>query len=177
MKMTNEQIEQLQQRVDELVDALDHIARVANSSRTQSRRDRWICLRANCEISSSDEWKTANLPKIIENSRGRELRLRAENQELAATVERLRGVVVNYHDENIAAEEAMNKLWDIHKATPRQNLNAVKREVAREAFIDGSTDAVAFISQQLDLGKTDIDLDAGAAADKYVKTKYPSREE
>lgn len=47
-------------------------------------------------------------------------------------------------------------------------------EVARKAFIDGSTDAAAFISQQLRLGKTDIDLFAGAAADKYVKTKYPS---
>lgn len=61
--------------------------------------------------------------------------------ELAATVERLRGVVVNYHDENIAAEEAINELWDIHKATPATNLNHVKRSVFADGYYEGFSDA------------------------------------
>lgn len=61
-----------------------------------------------------------------------------ERDEMVATVERLRDVAVNYHDENIAAEEAANELWDIHKATPRQNLNAVKRSAYQKGFCDGA---------------------------------------
>lgn len=165
-------IEQLQQRVDELVDALDHIARVANSSRTQSRRDRWICLRANCAISSSDEWKTANLPKIIENSRGRELRLRAENQELSATVERLRDAGTKLRDDIDlskivgAGKRNFANEWDAAvSATPHQNLNAIKREVA----------ATAIRVALRNLGNADLnESEINHFADDCINQLYPS---
>lgn len=95
------------------------------------------------------------------------------NDELSATVERLRGALKHLHHNAKASGAEMGLALDVAsdalEATPRQNLNAIKREVAREAFIAGAKDAVAFISQQLRLGKTDIDLDAGLAAGKYIE--------
>ena len=122
-------IEQQQKRIAELVDALDHIARVANSSRTQSRRDRWICLRANCAISSSDEWRTADLPKIIENSRGRELRLREASFQVEAA-----------HTQN-AFNKAVGVMQSIIEEAPQQNLNAVRREAYADGYYQGFCDA------------------------------------
>lgn len=48
------------------------------------------------------------------------------------------------------------------------HLAAHDAEVAKAAFISGATNAAAFISLKIRQGESDIDLDAGKAADKYV---------
>lgn len=93
--------------------------------------------------------------------------------ELEATVDTLHSALRHLHHNAKVSGAEMGLALDVAnealESTPQQNLNAVKREVAREAFIAGAKDAVAFISQQLRLGKTDIDLDAGLAAGKYIE--------
>jgi len=64
-------------------------------------------------------------------------KLQQERDALAAHVERLREVVIEYHSENIASEEAVNELWEIHKQSPTTNLAERDAEVARKAFIAG----------------------------------------
>lgn len=49
--------------VETLVDALDHIARVCRGSRTQTRRIRWIEMRARCAIEGGQDWREAEIPK------------------------------------------------------------------------------------------------------------------
>ncbi len=56
--------EQNAEAFEEMVDALDHIMRVANGSRTSSRRDRWIAERARCAIEGGRDWRDLNIPKI-----------------------------------------------------------------------------------------------------------------
>lgn len=47
-------------RLYELEDALDHIRRTCRNSRSQSRRDRWIELRADCALEGrGDDWKAS----------------------------------------------------------------------------------------------------------------------
>lgn len=103
--LANKQYQQLQQRIAELEQEL--------SEEKESHKTTYSLMKSG-ELRGVEKATEELQPKI---------------NELAATVERLRDVVVNYHDENIAAEEAMNELWDIHNATPQQNLNAIKREV------------------------------------------------
>lgn len=62
--------------IEELVDALDHIMRVAKASRTQTRRLRWIAERARCAIDGGEDWRELDLPKTAELSlRERKMRL------------------------------------------------------------------------------------------------------
>lgn len=56
--------QQNEEAFDEMVDALDHIFRVARSGRTNSRRDRWIAERARCAIEGGRDWRDINIPKI-----------------------------------------------------------------------------------------------------------------
>lgn len=59
----NQQLEALRDNREELVDALDHIERTCHGSRTQTRRIRWIALRARCAIDGrGDAWKEADVP-------------------------------------------------------------------------------------------------------------------
>lgn len=46
----------------ELIDALDHIARVCRSSRTQTRRIRWIEARARNAVEGGEDWRDLNIP-------------------------------------------------------------------------------------------------------------------
>lgn len=55
--------ESIMAEVAELRDALDHIARVARGSREQSRRIRWIALRADGALNGNDDWRTVDLPR------------------------------------------------------------------------------------------------------------------
>ncbi|WP_198389683.1 Lar family restriction alleviation protein [Burkholderia ubonensis] len=77
-------------RTAALQDALDHIARVARGTREQSRRQRWIELRALGALNGTDEWRTLPLPRNGETVRRRLMHtideLRAENAELRALV-------------------------------------------------------------------------------------------
>ena len=50
-----------------LIDALDHIVRVARGSRIQSRRDGWILARAESAIGMNDDWRDLDLPKHIKD--------------------------------------------------------------------------------------------------------------
>jgi acyl-CoA hydrolase len=60
--MTKSPIEQAREEAAEYVDALDHIMRVANASRTQTRRLRWIAERARCALEGGD-WRELDLPR------------------------------------------------------------------------------------------------------------------
>ncbi|MDN7179055.1 hypothetical protein M0D69_13740 [Caballeronia sp. SEWSISQ10-4 2] len=51
--------------------ALEHIERTASRSREQSRRVRWIELRANGALTGSTEWRTLDLPKNGDASKRR----------------------------------------------------------------------------------------------------------
>ena len=53
----------IEQQNKKLIDALDHIMRTANTSRTQTRRLRWIAERARCAINGNDDWREIDLPK------------------------------------------------------------------------------------------------------------------
>jgi hypothetical protein len=50
--------------VDALRDALDHIMRVAKTSRSDSRRDSWIAYRTHCALTGSDDWQNEKIPNI-----------------------------------------------------------------------------------------------------------------
>ncbi|MGH7337520.1 MAG: hypothetical protein ACREI7_08080 [Myxococcota bacterium] len=56
------QLDRLKAEREQLVDALDHIQRTCAGSRTQTRRLRWIALRAKCAIEGNDEWRVADVP-------------------------------------------------------------------------------------------------------------------
>ncbi|AOK61955.1 hypothetical protein WM29_22750 [Burkholderia ubonensis] len=79
-----------------LRDALDHIARVARGSREQSRRQRWIELRALGALTGTDEWRTLPLPK---NGDGVRRRLVHRISELDAEVERLNAIIAARPDQ------------------------------------------------------------------------------
>lgn len=49
---------------EEVIDALDHIARVCRGSRTQTRRIRWIEARARCALEGGRDWRELQLPKV-----------------------------------------------------------------------------------------------------------------
>ena len=49
--------------IEVYVDALDHIRRVASSSRSMSRRNRWIAGRADCALTGND-WKELEYPRM-----------------------------------------------------------------------------------------------------------------
>lgn len=53
-----------QEELADLIDALDHIVRVCDGSREQSRRIRWIRHRAYCAINGGD-WREVDLPKTV----------------------------------------------------------------------------------------------------------------
>lgn len=52
----------LREERERYTDALDHIMRTCHGSRTQTRRIRFIGLRAKCAIEGTDEWRVAQLP-------------------------------------------------------------------------------------------------------------------
>lgn len=99
-----------------------------------------------------------------------------ERDELAATVERLReqlSAMAAQHQCgcghpacNRCGDDADNQ--EVLRATPEQNLNAVKREVAIDAFLKG-----AEWWAQCELNDT-LYLDEQQASIDYANTKYPN---
>ena len=75
-----------------LRDALGHIERTARGSRQQSRRIRWIELRARGALDGTDEWRTADLPKNVDGASER-VRLKHRIDELETENARLHGAV------------------------------------------------------------------------------------
>jgi len=67
--------------VEPLRQALEHIESTAKRSREQSRRIRWIALRARGGLDGSEEWRTVELPKGTEASKHR---MRREAEEAHA---------------------------------------------------------------------------------------------
>ena len=55
-------------RIKSLEDALDHIIKTANASRTQTRRLRWISARALSALRNDNKWREIDLPKKKEMS-------------------------------------------------------------------------------------------------------------
>lgn len=53
--------------VSDLIDALDHIFRVARASRTQTRRLKWIEARARCALEGGDDWKDLDIPRSADS--------------------------------------------------------------------------------------------------------------
>ena len=115
-----------------------------------------------------------------------------KRNQLAATVERLRDALVRSQDWNwIEAKEDneesgrdffdihdMQELYEIAQSTPQQNLNAVKREVAREAYIKGYCSAAKSYEFGWDCGllstTEELVQQCASSAHKYANTKYPS---
>lgn len=70
-------------RLGDAIDALDHIKRVCDGSRTQTRRIQWIKLRAESGITGDSAWQSVDLPSadnknlVIKNAK-----LRTEKAEL-----------------------------------------------------------------------------------------------
>jgi hypothetical protein len=60
---TEEEFQELKAQNELLIDALDHINRTTKGSRTQTRRLRWISLRAESAINGDDKWRESDLPK------------------------------------------------------------------------------------------------------------------
>ncbi|KVO82436.1 hypothetical protein WL21_08940 [Burkholderia ubonensis] len=83
-------------RAAALRDALDHIARVARGSREQSRRQRWIELRALGALNGTEEWRTLPLPR---NGDGVRRRLVHRISELDGEVERLNAIIATRPDQ------------------------------------------------------------------------------
>ncbi|HVM95313.1 MAG TPA: hypothetical protein VMT89_02935 [Candidatus Acidoferrales bacterium] len=70
-------------RETQLLDALDHVMRVARSSRTMSRRMRWIQERCRCAIEGDDvTWRTIDLPRSAESVAAENSRLKGRITEL-----------------------------------------------------------------------------------------------
>lgn len=90
--------------------------------------------------------------------------------ELAATVERFRGAILDYHNKN----HDLNILLVAATATPHQNLNHVKREVARMAYKQGFNDA--WNEDFFDGFDEHTEL-AEYHANDYANTKHPSDKE
>jgi len=86
----------------ELRDALEHIERTAKASYSQTRRIRWIELRARGALDGTDEWRTVHLPSNRDAASER-VRLKHRIRELeAAPVAR---PIAEYH------EDYGNVLW------------------------------------------------------------------
>jgi len=67
--------------IERMTDALDHIARVARASRTQTRRLRWIEARARCALDGTEDWKAIDLPRSVKSVLRENERLRAQLKE------------------------------------------------------------------------------------------------
>jgi hypothetical protein len=57
------QVEQLKIERERMADALDHIMRTCRGSRTQTRRIRFLGLRAECALEGRDDWRDAEIPR------------------------------------------------------------------------------------------------------------------
>lgn len=71
-----------------LRNALEHIAATARRSRSQSRRLRWIELRALGALNGTDEWRTVDLPKNGEGVRRRLVHEIAERDALIQALQK-----------------------------------------------------------------------------------------
>lgn len=68
------------------VDALDHIARVARASRTQTRRLRWIEARAQGAVDGNEDWRGLDLPQSADSQARRTFKVLSRNAELEAAL-------------------------------------------------------------------------------------------
>ena len=66
--------------------------------------------------------------------------MQQEQDELVATVNRLRGALITCHHAHNDFYAEQEEVIKAIESTPRQNLNAIKREVAREAYLNGLQD-------------------------------------
>ena len=103
--------------------------------------------------------------------------------EIAATVEQLRDALKHLHHNAKASGAEMGLALDVAEesleATPRQNLNAVKREVAIASYMKGYIDASQVHEFGCDGASTEKELmeESLPHAELYVNTKYPSGKE
>lgn len=103
---------------------------------------------------------------LIEQQQARIAKLEQHEQELAATVERLCGLFGDFENDPNDSRIGWNKkTLEVLRATPPQNLNAVKREVAKAAV------KTALIN----LGEGSLsEQDISSFAKLYANTNYPS---
>lgn len=80
--------ETVETRLEDALDALDHIKRVCDGSRTQTRRIQWIKLRAESGITGDSSWQSVDLPSSSNNSLiVKNAKLKAEKAELLEALE------------------------------------------------------------------------------------------
>jgi hypothetical protein len=61
--MTEDNNEELQEDVERLTDALDHIMRTARNGHRYTRRQRWIVARAQSAIDNDEKWREYDIPR------------------------------------------------------------------------------------------------------------------
>lgn len=89
-------LERLRADNADYAEAVDHIMRVASAGRTQTRRDRWIALRAKSVLEGTEEWREVDMPsmdgagKELERLRRKCRELHKENESLQSEITRLR---------------------------------------------------------------------------------------
>src|SRR5690554_5949911 len=142
-----------------------------------------------------DKWQWAHDCSMLRNLRDlsdlREIltlrkriaELEQRNNELTATVERLRGAIdycTSYLAENRlntigSWSKAYKELQHALESTPPQNLNAVKREVAITSYMKGYVDASQVHEFGCDGASTEKELmeESLPHAEFYASTKYP----
>ena len=108
-----------------------------------------------------ESWQAKEIADLIEQ-------LQQRNNELAATVERLREAILDYQNKN----HDLNILLAAAVATPAANLNHVKREVAKEAWFN----AYDTLEQHIRNDKVITSHSMTDLADEYANQRYPDKE-
>jgi len=92
------------------VDALDHIMRVANASRTQTRRLRWIAARCADALGLGGDWREIDLPKNRDYVVNRNQRLGLENAKLRGEIQSLQAEIAENKKHKELLGEAIGKI-------------------------------------------------------------------
>ena len=92
-------------------------------------------------------------------------------QELSATVERLRNSLQKVLDDSeigVVPKSHLDSIESLLAATPQQNLNALKREIASMAFICGAVwDAQLIVDESTGFG-----AELEKASEEYANTRF-----
>lgn len=95
--------------VENLVDALDHIKRIAHMSSRMSKRVYWIAQRASSALEGDEKWREFDYPR---DRKREDARLRAKNREMKLL---LKMVSANLHNPQLGgiSEDQLEAIDDV----------------------------------------------------------------
>lgn len=79
------------------------------------------CGRQAADLIEQQQQRIAELEHQLTQYRIDNLKIKAYNNELSTTIDRLRDVVIDYYAEDITNKEALDELWRIHFASTVRN--------------------------------------------------------